>query len=81
MKESWKRRSLYFAKVSQAWPNSLVANVAAGSVLDLMGREARRPATISRRAIDAADTPEHKAQAQRQMAMSGTLSTGIARRQ
>ena len=50
-------------------PNSLSANIAAGSVLDLMGRgdEARKSFD---RAIEVADTPEHKAMAQRAMAMS-----------
>ena len=43
--------------------------IAAGSVLDLMGKgeEARK---YFQAAIDKADTPEHKAQAQRAMAMS-----------
>lgn len=50
-------------------PESLPANVAAGNVLDLMGRgeEARK---YFAKAINAADTPEHKAMAQRAMAMS-----------
>lgn len=50
-------------------PNSLPANVAAGSVLDLMGKgeEARN---YFQKAIAAADTPEHKAMAHRAMAMS-----------
>jgi len=50
-------------------PNSIPANIAAGSVLDLMGRgaEARK---YFQNAIDAADTPERKANAQRAMAMS-----------
>jgi tetratricopeptide (TPR) repeat protein len=49
--------------------NSLEAKVAAGSVLDLMGRgpEARK---YLQNAIDSADTPERKAMAERSMAMS-----------
>ncbi len=67
-----------FRQSVQAWPNSLVANVAAGSVLDLMGRgeEARN---YFEKAIDAADTPEHKAQAQRQMAMSYAFDGNCAK--
>ncbi len=50
-------------------PNSVPANIAAGSVLDLMGKgeEARKYFT---KAIDVADTPEGKASAKRAMAMS-----------
>lgn len=50
-------------------PDSRVANIAAGTVLDLMGQgeEAR---TFFVKAIDVADTPEAKAAAQRAMAMS-----------
>jgi len=50
-------------------PDSVPANVAAGSVLDLMGKgeEARKYFT---KAIDVADTPESKASAKRAMAMS-----------
>ncbi|MGB7024008.1 MAG: tetratricopeptide repeat protein, partial [Candidatus Acidiferrales bacterium] len=50
-------------------PDSLPANIAAGSVLDLMGRgeEAR---TYFQKAIESADTPESKAITQRAMAMS-----------
>jgi tetratricopeptide (TPR) repeat protein len=50
-------------------PNSVPANIAAGSVLDLMGKgeEARKYFT---KAIDVADTPEGKALAKRAMAMS-----------
>ena len=53
----------------QTSPDSLPANIAAGSVLDLMGRgeEARQ---YFGKAIQVADTPEHKAMAQRAMAMS-----------
>jgi tetratricopeptide (TPR) repeat protein len=50
-------------------PDSAAANIAAGSVLDFMGKgdEARK---YFSKAIEVADTPEHKAGAQRAMAMS-----------
>jgi len=50
-------------------PGSLPASIAAGSVLDLMGHgeDARK---YFQKAIDSADTPEHRAAAQRAMAMS-----------
>ena len=50
-------------------PNSIPANIGAGSVLDLMGKgtEAR---TYFAKAIGAAQTPEEKAAANRSMAMS-----------
>jgi tetratricopeptide (TPR) repeat protein len=50
-------------------PDSVPADIAAGSVLDLMGKgeEARK---YFSKAIQAADTPEHKAGVQRAMAMS-----------
>jgi tetratricopeptide (TPR) repeat protein len=50
-------------------PDSVPANIAAGSVFDLMGQgeEARKYFV---KAIQVADTPEHKAMAQRAMAMS-----------
>ncbi len=53
----------------QISPDSLPANIAAGSVLDLMGsgEEARQ---YFAKAIQVADTPEHKVMAQRAMAMS-----------
>ena len=58
-----------YRQTLQTSPDSLVANVAAGSVLDLMGKseEARKYFT---KAIDVADTPEHKTSAKRAMAMS-----------
>ena len=58
-----------YRKTLQTSPDSLPANIAAGSVLDLMGRgeEARK---YFRNAIVNADTPEHKAMAQRATAMS-----------
>ena len=58
-----------YRQTLQATPNSLPANIAAGSVLDLMGKgeEARKYFT---KAIEVADTPEGKASAKRAMAMS-----------
>jgi tetratricopeptide (TPR) repeat protein len=58
-----------YRRTLQTSPNSLPANIAAGSVLDLLGQgdEARQ---YFAKAIQVADTPEHKAMAQRAMAMS-----------
>jgi tetratricopeptide (TPR) repeat protein len=58
-----------YRKTLQSEPNLLPANIAAGSVLDMMGRieEARK---YLQKAIDAADTPGHKEMAWRAMAMS-----------
>jgi tetratricopeptide (TPR) repeat protein len=58
-----------YRKTLQDEPDSLPANIAAGSVLDLMGKgeEARK---YFSKAIEVADSPEHKAGAQRAMAMS-----------
>lgn len=58
-----------YRQTLQTSPNSLPANIAAGTVLDLMGQgeEARQ---YLGKAIQVADTPEHKAMAQRAMAMS-----------
>jgi tetratricopeptide (TPR) repeat protein len=58
-----------YRRTLQSAPNSLDANIAAGSVLDLMGRgsEARG---YFQKAIDSADTSENKAMAERAMAMS-----------
>jgi tetratricopeptide (TPR) repeat protein len=58
-----------YRKTLQVSPNSVPANIAAGSVLDLTGQgeEARE---YLKKAIQVADTPEHKAAAQRAMAMS-----------
>src|SRR5580704_3752593 len=58
-----------YRKPLETSPNSVPANIAAGNVLDLMGRgeEARKYFT---KGIESADTPEHKAIAQRAMAMS-----------
>ena len=58
-----------YRQTLQTSQDSLPANMAAGSVLDLMGQgeEARQ---YFGKAIQVADTPEHKAMAQRAMAMS-----------
>jgi len=58
-----------YLKTLQTSPTSVPANIAAGSVLDLksQGEEARK---YFHKAIEVADTPEHKAMAQRAMAMS-----------
>jgi tetratricopeptide (TPR) repeat protein len=58
-----------YQRTLQSSPNSLEASLAAGSVLDLMGRapEARK---YFQKAVDSADAPEHKAMAERAMAMS-----------
>ena len=58
-----------YRKTLQISPNSVPANIAAGSVLDLMGQgeEARE---YLAKAIQVADTPEQKAMAQRAMAIS-----------
>jgi tetratricopeptide (TPR) repeat protein len=58
-----------YRQTLQTSPDSLAANIAAGSVLDLMGKgeEARKYFT---KAIDVESTPEGKASAQRAMAMS-----------
>jgi len=58
-----------YRKTLQLSPNSVPANIATGSVLDLMGQgeEARE---YLKKAIQGADTPEQKAVAQRAMAMS-----------
>ena len=58
-----------YRQTLQTSPNSVPADIAAGSVLDLMGNgeEARKYFT---KAIDVADTPENKASAQRAMAIS-----------
>jgi len=58
-----------YRQTLQTSPDSLAADIAAGSVLDLMGKgdEARKYFT---KAIDVADTPEGKASGKRAMAMS-----------
>ena len=58
-----------YRQTLQTSPNSVPANIAAGSVLDLMGKgEAARK--YFTKAIDVADTPEGKASAERAMATS-----------
>lgn len=58
-----------YRKTLETSPNSVPANIAAGSVLDLMGRgeEARKYFV---KAIEVAYTPELRAVSQRMMAMS-----------
>src|SRR2546427_9702675 len=58
-----------YRQTLQPYPDSVPANIAAGSVLDVMGKgeEARK---YFAKAIDVADTPEHKAGARRAMSMS-----------
>jgi tetratricopeptide (TPR) repeat protein len=58
-----------YRKTLQTLPNSVPANIAAGSVLDLKGQgeEGRK---YFAKAIEIADTSEHKAMAQRAMAIS-----------
>jgi tetratricopeptide (TPR) repeat protein len=58
-----------YQQTLQTSPDSIPANLAAGSVLDLMGKgeEARK---YFSKAIAVANTPEHKAAAQRAMAIS-----------
>jgi tetratricopeptide (TPR) repeat protein len=58
-----------YRRTLQTSPDSLPANIAAGSVLDLMGKGEEARGYFSK-AIEVADTPEHKAGAQRAMAMS-----------
>jgi tetratricopeptide (TPR) repeat protein len=59
-------------------PDSLPANIAAGSVLDLTGQgeDARK---YFQKAIDSADTPEHKAAAERSMAMSYAFESNCSK--
>ena len=58
-----------YRQTLQLSPDSFLANIAAGTVLDLMGsgEQARQ---FFAKAIQVADTPEHKAMAQRATAMS-----------
>ena len=58
-----------YRQTLQTSPNSIPANIAAGSVLDMMGKgeEARKYFT---KALDIGDTPEGKVSAKRAMAMS-----------
>jgi tetratricopeptide (TPR) repeat protein len=67
-----------YRRTLQTSPDSVPANLAAGSVLDVMGKgeEARKYFT---KAIDVADTPEHKAGARRAMAMSYAFEGNCAK--
>jgi tetratricopeptide (TPR) repeat protein len=58
-----------YEKTLQSTPDSLSANIAAGSVLDLMGKGEQARKYFSK-AIEVADTPERKAGAERAIAMS-----------
>src|SRR5438477_11753675 len=65
-----------YRQTLQTSPNSVPANLAAGSVLETMGTgdEAREYLTKS---IDVADTPEHRAGARTAMAMSCALEGSV----
>jgi len=67
-----------YRKTLETSPDSLPANIAAGSVLDLMGKgeEARK---YFSKAIEVADTPEHKAGAKRALAMSYAFEGNCAK--
>jgi tetratricopeptide (TPR) repeat protein len=67
-----------YRKILQSTPDSLPANIAAGNVLDLMGKgeEARK---YFFPAIELADTPEHKAGVQRAIAMSYAFEGNCAK--
>jgi len=70
MKEGKPEAALaVYRQTLQTSPNSVIANIGAGSVLDLMGKgnEARKYFV---KAIEAADTPEGKARAKRAIAIS-----------
>ncbi len=70
MKEGKQEEALaLYRQTLQSSPNSVPANIGAGSVLDLMGRgdEARKYFV---KAIKTADTPDGKARAKRAMAIS-----------
>ncbi|HUJ31967.1 MAG TPA: tetratricopeptide repeat protein [Candidatus Acidoferrum sp.] len=67
-----------YRQTLQTSPDSLPANVAAGSVLDLMGRS-KEARTYFQKAIDKADTPERKAMAERSMAMSYAFEGNCAK--
>ncbi len=67
-----------YRQTLQTQPNSVPANIAAGSVLDLMGKgeEARK---YFAKAVEVADTPERKAGAQRATAMSYAFEGNCAK--
>ncbi len=58
-----------YRKILETSPNSVPANIAAGSVLDLMG-QGEKARKYFAKAIESADTPEQKAMSRRAMAMS-----------
>ena len=58
-----------YRQTLQLSPDSFPANIAAGTVLDLMGNSEEARESFAK-AIQVAGTPEHKATAQRAMAMS-----------
>ena len=68
----------FYRQTLQTSPDSRPANIAVGSVLDLMGKgdEAREH---FRKAVDTADTPEHNAMAQRAMAISYAFERNCAK--
>jgi len=70
MKEGKPEAALaVYRQVLQTSPNSVPANIGAGSVLDLIGKENEAQKYFAK-AIEAADTPEGKARAKRAMAIS-----------
>src|SRR5579864_3170922 len=58
-----------YRQTLQLSPDSFPANIAAGTVLDLMGSGEQARESLAK-AIQVAETPEQKAMAQRAMAMS-----------
>jgi tetratricopeptide (TPR) repeat protein len=70
MKEGKPEAALaVYRQTLQSSPNSVPANIGAGSVLDLMGK-ANDAKKYFNKAIEVADTPEGKARAKRAMAIS-----------
>ncbi len=67
-----------YRRTLQSAPNSLDANIAAGSVLDLMGQGSEAHGYFQK-AIDSADTSERKAMAERAMAMSYAFDGNCAK--
>lgn len=67
-----------YRKTLQTSPNSIPANLAAGSVLDLMGKSEDAKKYFSK-AIELADTSERKAGAQRAMAISYAFEGNCAK--
>jgi len=62
-----------YRQTLQTSPDSAPANIAAGSVLDLMG-QSKEGRKYFEKAIEVADTPERKAMAQRALAISYAFS-------